>query len=235
MQLFAERGKDNYQKTPTIAFLGDSVTQGCFEVYWKNEDQCEAVFDQNHAYHKYVAQILATLYPSVPVTIINAGISGSRTGHAVDRLHRDVISHQPDLAVVCFGLNDVCSGEKGIDIYGANLEAIFTELQKHNIEVVFMTPNMMNTYVDYNIDPSFKDFAETTATAQNSGMMDNYMNRAKEVCEKCGVVVCDCYAKWKTLQENGADVTALLSNKINHPSREMNWLFAYSLVETFMK
>ena len=29
--------------------------------------------------------------------------------------------------------------------------------------------------------------------------------------------------------------TNLLSNKINHPTREMNWLFAISLIETMMK
>ena len=34
------------------------------------------------------------------------------------------------------------------------------------------------------------------------------------------------------MYECGVDVTELLSNKINHPTREMNWLFAYSLVET---
>jgi hypothetical protein len=37
------------------------------------------------------------------------------------------------------------------------------------------------------------------------------------------------------MAQNGVDTTELLSNKINHPIREMNWLFAYSLVEEMMK
>ena len=47
--------------------------------------------------------------------------------------------------------------------------------------------------------------------------------------------ICDVYFKWKTLEENGVDVTALLSNEINHPRSEMHMLFAYSLVEEIMK
>lgn len=31
------------------------------------------------------------------------------------------------------------------------------------------------------------------------------------------------------------NITELLSNKINHPTHEMNWIFAYSLVEEIMK
>ncbi len=42
-------------------------------------------------------------------------------------------------------------------------------------------------------------------------------------------------AKWKKLYENGVDVTALLSNKINHPTKDMNYLFAISLVEMFFE
>ena len=42
-------------------------------------------------------------------------------------------------------------------------------------------------------------------------------------------------AKWKLLSQNGVDTTALLANGINHPSREMAWMFAYSLLETMMR
>ena len=46
------------------------------------------------------------------------------------------------------------------------------------------------------------------------------------------VPVCDCYALWKQLEAGGVDTTELLSNKINHPTREMNRLFAYELIKT---
>ncbi len=36
----------------------------------------EAIYDKNAAYHNYLARIFAVLFPTVPVNIINAGISG---------------------------------------------------------------------------------------------------------------------------------------------------------------
>ena len=41
--------------------------------------------------------------------------------------------------------------------------------------------------------------------------------------------------EWKLMQEKGVDVTELLSNKLNHPTREMNWFTAYKLVETMFE
>ena len=84
----------------TVAFLGDSVTQGCFEVYKKTADSIETVFDKKSAYHTYFAEIFSVLCPTVPVSIINAGISGGSAPHALDRLERDVLKHNPDLVVV---------------------------------------------------------------------------------------------------------------------------------------
>ena len=60
------------------------------------------------------------------------------------------------------------------------------------------------------------------------------MEAARCVCRECGVVLCDCYKKWKLLEQSGVDTTALLSNHINHPTREMSWLFAVSLFETIL-
>ena len=38
MKLLAAKANDNWNARPvTIAFLGDSVTQGCFEIYAKND------------------------------------------------------------------------------------------------------------------------------------------------------------------------------------------------------
>ena len=219
----------------TIAFLGDSVTQGCFELYKTASGGIETIFDKNSAYHRYLDQILTMLYPNVPVNIINAGVSGGNAVHGLERLERDVLRHQPDLTVVCFGLNDSGNGLEGIGKYTDALEAIFTKLKEAGSEVIFMTPNMMNTYVSVHLtDEYVREVAERIGNVQLDGILDKYMEAAVAVCEKCGVKVCDCYAKWKRLAKNGVDTTSLLSNHINHPTREMNWLFAVSLIDAIL-
>lgn len=228
----ADKAKDlNAYKTPTIAFLGDSVTQGCFECYI-DEKGIQTQFDKNSAYHNYIAQIFTVLFPEVPINIINAGISGGSAGAGYERLHRDVLLYNPDLTVVCFGLNDCGGGEANLQNYKKNLKNIFTELKANGSEVIFMTANMMNTDVSCHIQyQELKVFAKACMTKQREGLLDMYFNAAKEVASECQVVVCDVYAKWMMLYENGVNVTNLLANYLNHPNREMNWLFAYSLVE----
>ena len=92
---------------------------------------------------------------------------------------------------------------------------------------------MMNTIV-YPDLPSqeLTDYAHVTARKQTSGMFDAYINAAKELCREKNIAVCDCYAIWRAFYDGGVNTTALLSNKINHPTREMHQIFAYELVKT---
>ncbi len=237
LEKIAQKAQNNYDHSGVLlAFLGDSVTQGCFEVYEKEDGSVETVFDPASAYSRLWQEMFFKLYPSVPVNILNAGISGDSAPHGLARLERDVLCHTPDLTVVCFGLNDCQAGREHLENYTGALRGIFAALQQSGSEVIFMTPNMMNTKISCHIEKeSIRQIARHTMALQNDGVLDDYVAGAKQVCQEMGVAVCDCYAKWKTLEQNGVDVTELLSNKINHPTREMNRLFASSLMETVLQ
>ena len=220
----------------TIAFLGDSVTQGCFEIYKKTNNEIETVFDQRYSYERSVSDILGVLFPMVPVNTLNAGISGDTSGRGACRVERDVLRHEPDLCVVCYGLNDCSRSEGSVDRYMGNLRQIFECILNSGSELIFMTPNMMNTKVSPHLtDPDFIELAKVTAIKQNEGYFDAHINGAKALCAEMGIPVCDCYAIWKKLASSGVDTTELLSNKINHPTREMNRVFAYELVKTMFE
>lgn len=236
MEKFAQKQRDiaNHPSV-TLAFLGDSVTQGCFETHRRAVNELRTRYDQEKGYHHQLAQMLSVLYPMVPVNLINAGICGDGAAHGLERLERDVLHWNPDMVVVCYGLNDSIKGMDSLSTYLDSLKGIFTKLQAAGIETIFMTPNMMCTYVDYSItDDLLLDAAQKCSKTQCDGILDNYLNAAKEVCREHGVRVCDCYAKWKMLYQNGIEVTELLAGKINHPSVQMHKLFAVSLLETMM-
>ena len=237
MQLIADKqANPNTAKAPTIAFLGDSVTHGCFELNMGENNRIDPVYDKAAAYHADLGRILSVLYPSVQVQIINAGINGDGTNGGRGRLERDVLCYHPDLTVVCFGLNDVHGGEAGIKRYRNNLAEIFGKLKEAGSEVIFMTANMMNTDVSCLLTDEFlRNIAGRTMQLQNEGTFDLYFEAAKEVAAQYGVKVCDVYAKWKQMQKYGVNITNMLSNFINHPTREMHWLFAFSLLETMMQ
>ena len=215
----------------TIAFLGDSVTQGCFDVYVTGPESIDTYYDVENAYHTKVRKILSMLYPKTPINIINAGICGDNAVRGAARLERDVLRYSPDLCVVCFGLNDCGCIE--LEDYKKSIREIFERLQEKNIETIFMTPNMMCTKVSAHLEKQqLIQIAESSCNAEVEGVLEMYLNAAKEIAEEKAIPVCDCYKKWKKLYQNGVDTTILLSNYINHPTEDMNWLFAYSLVET---
>ncbi len=148
-------------------------------------------------------------------------------------MERDVLSYHPDLTVVCFGLNDC--GTLGMDTYYRSLTTIFTKIKNSGSDVIFMTPNMMNTKISCHLkEEVILNIAKQSMQRQNDGVLEQYLEAGKRAAKECGAVICDVYEKWKKLEKNGVDTTELLANKINHPNREMNWLFAYSLVETIM-
>lgn len=238
IEKIAAKQKNNWEAPAvSIAFLGDSVTQGCFELYVKSDNESGTVFDtiydKNSAYHNYIARIFSVLCPNVPVNIINAGVSGNSAVHGLSRVERDVLSYNPDLVVVCFGLNDSMSGMEKITDYISALSEIFDKIKASGAELIFMTPNVMCSKVSCHItDKRLIEVAENTVKIQTEGVLDEYIAAAKRLCAEKNVTVCDCYAKWKLMDEYGIDTAELMANKTNHPLRDMNWLFAYSLVET---
>lgn len=235
IELLKKKMNDNSgTRTPIIAFLGDSVTQGVFEVYQK-DNKMQVVFDSGESYSEKVKGILALLYPQAPVSVVNAGVNGSSAPEGYKRLKRDVLAFQPDLLVVCFGLNDSNAEVEGIVTYKNALRNIFKTAREAGIETIFMTPNMMNTHSGkVSQGDILEPLAELFAKRQTEGVFDAYIEAAREVCKEEKVPLCDCYAIWKKMYECGVDTTNLLSNGLNHPIREMHNLFAWELVRTMI-
>lgn len=202
----------------TIVAFGDSVTHGAVgageinyeTVYWNRLKQ------KINAYKNYM-----------PVNVINAGIGGITAKGSLARMDKQVLAHNPDLIIVCFGLNDV---NGPLEDYLDALRTIFEKGKQSGAEVIFMTPNMLNTYVAEDTEEKHLEYAAKTAEMQNGGRMDLYMESAVKLAEEMDVSVCDCYKKWKAMAES-EDITMLLANRINHPTRAMHELFAENLFQ----
>ena len=204
-----------------IVALGDSVTHGSVAA---GETNYETV------YWNRLRQKLNAVRAAIPVNVINAGINGTTASRSVNRLDRQVLCHHPDLVIVCFGLNDI---NGTLEDYLSALRTIFERCVASEADVIFMTPNMLNTHVVEGTEERFAAYAVKTAEMQNGGKMDLYMNSATALAREMGIPVCDCYAKWKELSQT-QDTTMLLANYINHPTKEMHELFAQSLFDMIM-
>lgn len=197
-----------------IVAFGDSVTHGAVGA---------GEIDYETVYHNRLGKKINEVRDYVPVNVINAGIGGITAKDSLGRIDSQVLCHKPDLIIVCFGLNDV---NLPLEEYINPLKTIFERCLESGAEVIFMTPNMLNTRVIEGTEPQFYEYAKLTASYQNGGRMDAYMSAAIKCAEEVGVRVCDCYGEWKKLEAKGVDTTALLANSINHPTRQMHELFA---------
>lgn len=200
----------------TIVAFGDSVTHGGVSCGINNYET---------VYWNRLRQKINQVRSYVPVNVINAGIGGTTAAESLGRMELQVFAHRPDLVIVCFGLNDV---NAPLEEFLSALETIFDRCIQHGAETIFMTPNMLNTYVAEDTAESVREYAAVTAQMQNSGRMDQFMEAACKLATSKEIAVCDCYAKWKELSKT-QDTTLLLANRINHPSPEMHELFADSL------
>ncbi len=199
-----------------IVAFGDSVTHG---ILGYNE------VGYDTTYWNRLRNKILNIRNYVPVNVIDSGIEGITAKDSLDRMDRDVFAHNPDLVIVCFGLNDV---NFPIEEYTESLTTIFKRCNEKEIFTVFLTPNMLNTYVAEDTFEGYKTYAEKTAEMQNNGRMDMYMEAARKTAEENEIPVCDCYAMWKDISKT-QDTTMLLSNRVNHPTREMHELFADNL------
>lgn len=197
-----------------IVVFGDSVSHGCFA--------SGEPIDYDAVYHELLRRKILAVRNYVPVNVINSAIGGDNAYEALDRLESQVTVHKPDLVIVAFGLNDVNSPKER---YVFALDKIFRECTACGAEVIYLTPNMLNTYVAEDTAVGIRDYAAKTARMQNDGTMDALIAAGIEKARELGVTVCDCYGIWREMSKT-RDTTMLLDNRINHPSRKMHELFA---------
>lgn len=216
-------GRDGLEKYGpiTIVAFGDSVTHGALG---PGEINYETV------YYNRLKQKLNAYKSYMPVNVINAAIGGTSAKASLKRMDKQVLIHEPDLIIVCFGLNDV---NGTLEDYIEPLREIFAKSLASGAETVFMTPNMLNTYQHPNTSSVHFDYAAKTAEYQNGGRMDKYIYAAVDLAKEMGVTVVDCYSMWKDLAKT-EDVTVKLVNYINHPRAEMHELFADALFNAIM-
>ena len=236
LRRLAEKNRDVPGKPPvTIAFLGDSVTQGCFELR-KTETAFGTVTDSQSSYIYKLKTILDAFYPHASCNVVNGGVSGSSAQHGLERLHRDILRYEPDLVVVCFGLNDSYAGTDYLPVYLSSLEKIFTAVQNSGADCIFLTPNMRSLSVSPRIVEEYQiELAKTHAENARRNVLEAFLGEASRLAAGKGIPMCDCFRKWKKFYENGVDINDLLSNFINHPTRDMHWMFAFALMDTILQ
>ncbi len=212
-----------------IVFFGDSVTEGCFELY-PTSYGFDTVRHPDKAYPSLVTHVLKEKYGENIISI-NAGLSGDSSKNGLERTERDVLSHKPDIVTIAFGLNDIFRPEH----FEKSINGILKKITASGAKAVLVTPNMLNTYIHEETLPSALKVARTAMAAQTDGTLDQIYLQSLFAAKHFGAEVCDVYLFWKNLYFQGVDITSLLVNKINHPCEKMHIKTAEMLLQTIEK
>lgn len=215
-----------------VVLFGDSVTEGCFDIT-KINGEIVIVRDVPCVYGSLLEKELKKKYPNKDIQFVNHGLSGRTTEEGLKCFKDLVLDENPDLVIMCFGLNDICGGD--VEAYRKGQSFMFNELAKRKIKTIFMTPNTANYYVSKYELPELVQTAKDFANAQTSGTFDKFMDVIRAEAKKYGVYLVDAYKVWKKLDEYGVDTSLLLCNYINHPSRAMHHLFKDMLLDCIEK
>lgn len=114
---------------PRVVFLGDSLTAGLG-------------LETSEAFPALLEQQLTS--EGLPVTVVNAGVSGDTTAGGLRRLSW-ILQQKPDVLVVCLGGND---GLRNLDVATSkeNLRQIITEAKNAGTEVLLLGMMIPSNY-----------------------------------------------------------------------------------------
>jgi lysophospholipase L1-like esterase len=116
------------KKGDRVVIYGDSITE-------------------QRQYSRYVQQYLYCRHPELGLKFYNAGWGGDTAPGALNRLERDVLSLNPTVVTLFFGMND--GGYKPVEEstlsrYRKGMEGLIKALQAKNIRVVVFTPGCVD-------------------------------------------------------------------------------------------
>jgi lysophospholipase L1-like esterase len=126
-----------FRQGETIAFLGDSITQGGAAP---------------GGYCRLIDEAIAKAHPELGVKIVYAGISGHKVPDLQGRLDRDVLSKKPTVVFIYIGINDVWHSTSGHgtpkDKYEAGLRDLIKRITDKGAIVVLATPSVIGEKTD---------------------------------------------------------------------------------------
>ncbi len=166
-----------------VCFVGNSITMG-------------------GAYTKYIMQYYTTRYPLMRLHYRNNGLGGDITRGVLERIDTDILSNDPDVAIMMIGMND--SGEKitpdldendeaavaretqlQYDLYTKYLDQINEILADNSRELILFTPSIYDEMMEKN----------NPIKAGRNQRLYTYGEYIKSTADKYDAKVVDIWAK----------------------------------------
>ncbi|MHC4885786.1 MAG: SGNH/GDSL hydrolase family protein [Planctomycetota bacterium] len=178
------------------------------------------------------------------IEVINAGVPGNTTADGRERFERDVLTHQPDLVVMQFGINDAAvdvwksppatAPRVPLSRYKANLAHFVEALRQRTCRVILMTPNPMSWTPALRQQYGRPPYGRDDPDGFNEVLRD-YVAAVRDLARQHGIECLDVYAAFQDYgRAPGRSVGDLLLDGM-HPNADGHHLVLELLQEVLMR
>jgi lysophospholipase L1-like esterase len=183
-----------------LMIYGDSISTGG-----------EASAERYQFGHRY-ADWLRAKFPKADIVVENGATGGDSTVQGLNRLEEKVLTREPDLVLLGFGMNDHNKGSLEPEVFEANVIAIIEAIRS-------------KTGADVLVHSAFPPNPDWMHSSHRMVLFAAASARAAEATH-CAYA--DVYGVWdKVLARK--DLPSLLANNINHPNDWGHWLYFQAL------
>ena len=197
----AKRWPDN--RTVNIVCHGHSVPSGYFATPF---------VDTFHAYPHLLHRLIKERFPYAVVNVIVTAIGGENAVAGAARFERDVLTHQPDVIIIDYALND-----RGVEGVRDAWKEMIGQAQARGAKVILCTPTWDATYHEQN-----DYWQQLLAQAE----------QVRQLADEYSVGLADNFAVFARHIQDPADLVQYLSHW-NHPSHEGHKLAAMEIAKYF--
>ena len=183
----------------TIVAFGDSITAGYavrrgFPSFWK--------------------QMLAEKYSDAGINMVNSGISGDTSMDGLARLDWSVLSYEPDLVTINFGINDCVLGLALVEFEMNLVEMIRRIRSGPNSEILLLSSQPLET-------PPY------------DRLVLDYYQAVQRVAAEMDVGFVDVCGAWMARVQEGTLLSSLILPGLDHPNEAGYRIIAEELMKLF--
>lgn len=183
---------------------GHSVPAGYFKT---------PTVDTMNAYPHLLHSGLKERFQFAVINVIVTAIGGENSDTGAPRFEKDVLSHNPDVVTIDYGLND---RRLTLDKSKANLISMIEKAKAKKVKVILLTPT-----------------GDTSAKLDDANdPLNKQAEMIRALAREQQVALVDSLAEFQNHVKNGGKLTDLMS-QVNHPNRKGHDLVTKQLLDWF--
>lgn len=183
----------------TIVCFGDSITAG---------------YAVRRGFPSFLLESLRQRFPDSKIEMINSGISGDTSQDGLSRLDWAVLSYEPDLVTINFGINDCVLG-LSLEEFEMNLVEMVRRIRAGPDSEILLLSSQPLESPPY--DQRVLDYYQTVET----------------VAKEMNVGFVDVYGAWMKRVRAGMPLDSLILPGLDHPNEAGYRIIAEELMSLF--